>query len=29
VLGASGELRREADVLRGEIDEFLSSIRAA
>ena len=29
VLGASGELRREADVLRGEIDEFLTSIRAA
>jgi methyl-accepting chemotaxis protein len=29
VLGASGELRREADMLREEIDEFLSSIRAA
>jgi methyl-accepting chemotaxis protein len=29
VLGASGELRREADILRGEIDVFLSSIRAA
>ncbi len=29
VLGASGELRREADILRGEIDEFLTSIRAA
>lgn len=29
VLGASGELRREADTLRGEIDEFLASIRAA
>jgi methyl-accepting chemotaxis protein len=29
VLAASGELRREADVLRGEIDAFLSSIRAA
>jgi len=29
VLGASGELRREADILRSEIDAFLSSIRAA
>lgn len=29
VLGACGELRREADILRGEIDEFLTSIRAA
>lgn len=29
VLAASGELRREADLLRGEIDAFLSSIRAA
>ncbi len=29
VLGASGDLRREADTLRGEIDEFLTSIRAA
>ena len=29
VLGASGELRREADILRDEIDEFLTSIRAA
>jgi len=29
VLAASGALRREADVLRGEIDAFLSSIRAA
>jgi methyl-accepting chemotaxis protein len=29
VLGASGALRREADVLRAEIDAFLSSIRAA
>jgi methyl-accepting chemotaxis protein len=29
VLGASGALRREADVLRSEIDAFLSNIRAA
>ncbi len=29
VLAASGALRREADVLREEIDAFLSSIRAA
>jgi methyl-accepting chemotaxis protein len=29
VLNASGELRREAAVLRSEIDAFLSSIRAA
>jgi methyl-accepting chemotaxis protein len=29
VLGASDELRREADVLRSEIDVFLSNIRAA
>jgi len=29
VLDASGELRRETDILRGEIDVFLSSIRAA
>jgi methyl-accepting chemotaxis protein len=29
VLTASGELRREADVLRAEIDAFLSNIRAA
>ncbi|HEY8332506.1 MAG TPA: HAMP domain-containing methyl-accepting chemotaxis protein [Tardiphaga sp.] len=29
VLGASGELRREADILRAEIDAFLSNIRAA
>jgi methyl-accepting chemotaxis protein len=29
VLGASGELRREADILRSEIDTFLSNIRAA
>jgi methyl-accepting chemotaxis protein len=29
VLAASGALRREADVLRDEIDAFLSSIRAA
>ena len=29
VLSASGALRREADVLRGEIHEFLASIRAA
>ena len=29
VLTASGALRREADVLRGEIDAFLSNIRAA
>lgn len=29
VLDASGELRRETDILRGEIDTFLSSIRAA
>jgi methyl-accepting chemotaxis protein len=29
VLDASGELRRETDILRGEIDIFLSSIRAA
>ena len=29
VLTASGALRREADVLRDEIDAFLSSIRAA
>ncbi|MDB5502544.1 MAG: chemotaxis protein [Tardiphaga sp.] len=29
VLGASGDLRREADILRGEIDVFLSNIRAA
>ncbi len=29
VLGASGALRREAEVLRSEIDVFLSSIRAA
>jgi methyl-accepting chemotaxis protein len=29
VLSASGALRREADVLREEIDEFLTSIRAA
>ena len=29
VLGAAGELRREADTLRAEIDAFLVSIRAA
>jgi methyl-accepting chemotaxis protein len=29
VLSASGALRREADVLRSEIDAFLSNIRAA
>ena len=29
VLTASGALRREADVLRAEIDAFLSNIRAA
>jgi methyl-accepting chemotaxis protein len=29
VLSASGELRREADILRSEIDAFLSNIRAA
>ena len=29
VLNASGSLRREADVLRSEIDNFLSGIRAA
>ena len=29
VLGAAGELRREADTLRAEIDAFLASIRAA
>jgi len=29
VLSASGTLRQEADVLRAEIDEFLSNIRAA
>ena len=29
VLSASGALRHEADVLRSEIDEFLSNIRAA
>jgi methyl-accepting chemotaxis protein len=29
VLGASGALRREAEMLRGEIDAFLSNIRAA
>jgi methyl-accepting chemotaxis protein len=29
VLSASGALRREADVLRAEIDEFLTNIRAA
>ena len=29
VLDASGALRREADVLRSEIDAFLSNIRAA
>ncbi|MDB5566837.1 MAG: chemotaxis protein [Tardiphaga sp.] len=29
VLGASGDLRREADILRDEIDAFLSNIRAA
>jgi methyl-accepting chemotaxis protein len=29
VLSASGALRREADVLRAEIDAFLSNIRAA
>ncbi len=29
VLSASGALRREADILRSEIDVFLSSIRAA
>jgi methyl-accepting chemotaxis protein len=29
VLDASGELRREADILRGEIDIFLTGIRAA
>ena len=29
VLSASGALRREADVLRAEIDSFLSNIRAA
>jgi methyl-accepting chemotaxis protein len=29
VLSASEELRREADILRGEIDLFLSTIRAA
>ena len=29
VLTASGALRREADVLREEIDAFLSNIRAA
>jgi hypothetical protein len=29
VLSASAALRREADVLRSEIDAFLSNIRAA
>jgi methyl-accepting chemotaxis protein len=29
VLSASGELRREAEILRAEIDAFLSNIRAA
>ena len=29
VLSASGALRQEADILRSEIDEFLSNIRAA
>ncbi len=29
VLAASDELRREADILRGEIDAFLANIRAA
>jgi methyl-accepting chemotaxis protein len=29
VLSASGTLRQEADILRSEIDEFLSNIRAA
>jgi hypothetical protein len=29
VLTASGGLRREADVLRAEIDAFLENIRAA
>jgi hypothetical protein len=29
VLSASATLRREADVLRSEIDAFLSNIRAA
>jgi hypothetical protein len=29
VLDASGVLRREAGILRNEIDEFLASIRAA
>jgi methyl-accepting chemotaxis protein len=29
VLSASGALRREAEILRGEIDAFLSNIRAA
>jgi hypothetical protein len=29
VLTASSALRREADVLRAEIDSFLSNIRAA
>jgi hypothetical protein len=29
VLDASDALRREADVLRAEIDAFLSNIRAA
>jgi methyl-accepting chemotaxis protein len=29
VLGASGALRREAEILRAEIDAFLSNIRAA
>lgn len=29
VLNASGELRREADTLRGEVDAFLLNIRAA
>ena len=29
VLGASGDLRREADILRDEIHAFLANIRAA
>jgi hypothetical protein len=29
VLGASDALRREADMLRGEIDAFLNNMRAA
>ena len=29
VLASSGELGRQADMLRGEVDEFLTRIRAA